>query len=62
MLNANCAKILKVMLEGSRCYFYLLVSSADELPDSAIKTKIPKSKEVSCFKSLRCGIYHANKC
>ena len=26
------------------------------------KTKIPKSKEVSCFKSLRCGIYHANKC
>ena len=27
-----------------------------------IKTKIPKSKEVSCFKSLRCCIYHANKC
>ena len=26
------------------------------------KTKISKSKEVSCFKSLRCGIYHVNKC
>ena len=26
-----------------------------------IKTKIPKS-EVSCYKSLRCGIYHADKC
>ena len=27
-----------------------------------IKTKIPINKEVSCFKSLRCCIYHANKC
>ena len=28
-----------------------------------IKTKIPKSEEVFfCLKSLRCGIYHANKC
>ena len=27
-----------------------------------IKNKIPKSEEVSCFKSVRCGIYHANKC
>ena len=27
-----------------------------------IKTKIPTNKEVSCFKSLRCCIYHANKC
>ena len=27
-----------------------------------IKTKIPANKEVSCFKSLRCCIYHANKC
>ena len=27
-----------------------------------IKTKIPTNKEVSCFKSLRCRIYHANKC
>ena len=27
-----------------------------------IKTKIPTTKEVSCFKSLRCGIYLANKC
>ena len=27
-----------------------------------IKTKIPTNKEVSCFKSLRCCIYNANKC
>ena len=27
-----------------------------------IKTKIPAHKEVSCIKSLRCCIYHANKC
>ena len=27
-----------------------------------INTEIPTNKEVSCFKSLRCDIYHANKC
>ena len=27
-----------------------------------IKTKIPTNEEVSCFKSLGCCIYHANKC
>ena len=27
-----------------------------------INTKILTNKEVSCFKSLRCCIYHANKC
>ena len=27
-----------------------------------IKTKIPTNNEFSCFKSLRCCIYHANKC
>ena len=27
-----------------------------------IKTKIPTNAEVSFFKSLRCCIYHANKC
>ena len=27
-----------------------------------IKTKILTNQEVSCFKSLRCCIYHANKC
>ena len=27
-----------------------------------INTRIPNSKEVSCLKSLRRGIYHANKC
>ena len=27
-----------------------------------IKAKILKNEEVSCFKYLRCCIYHANKC
>ena len=27
-----------------------------------IKTKIGTNKEVSCFKSLRCCIYHVHKC
>ena len=27
-----------------------------------IKLKIQTKKEVSCFKSLRCCVYHANKC
>ena len=27
-----------------------------------IKTRIPTNKEISCFKSLRCCIYHADKC
>ena len=27
-----------------------------------IKNKIPTNEEVSWFKSLRCCIYHANKC
>ena len=27
-----------------------------------IKAKIPTNEEVSCFISLRYGIYHANKC
>ena len=27
-----------------------------------IKTKIQTNEEVSCFKSFRCCIYHANKC
>ena len=27
-----------------------------------IKTKIPTNEEVSCFKSLRCCVYPADKC
>ena len=29
---------------------------------TAYKTKIPTNEEVSCSKSHRCCIYHANKC
>ena len=27
-----------------------------------IKTRLPTNEEVFCFKTLRCCIYHANKC
>ena len=39
--------------------FSMLNSTEHEL-STAHKNKIPKSELVSCFKSLRCGIYHAN--
>ena len=41
--------------------FFMLNSTEHEI-STAHKTKIPTNKEVSCFKSLRCCIYHANKC
>ena len=37
-------------------------NSSEHEITSAHKTKIPTNKEVSYFKSLRCCIYHANKC
>ena len=41
--------------------FFILNSTEHEI-STAQKTKIPTNEEVSCFKSLRCCIYHANKC
>ena len=41
--------------------FFMLNSTEHEI-QQLIKTKMPTNKEVSCFKSLRCCIYHANKC
>ena len=55
----------KVMLDSGsflktwpRAYttFFMLNSTEHK------KTKILKNEELSCFKSLRCCIYHANKC
>ena len=40
---------------------FLMLNSTEHEISSAHKTKIPTKKEVSCFKSLRCCIYHANK-
>ena len=40
---------------------FMLNSTEHEI-STAHKSKIPANKEVSCFKSLRCCIYHANKC
>ena len=36
--------------------FFVLNSTEHEI-STPHKTKIPKSEEISCFKSLRCGIY-----
>ena len=40
--------------------FFMLNSTEHEI--STAHKRIPKSEDVSCFKSLRCGIYHAYKC
>ena len=41
--------------------FFMLNSTEHDI-STAGKTKIPANKEVFGFKSLRCGIYHANRC
>ena len=41
--------------------FFMLNSTEHEITTDH-KTKIPTDKDVSCFKSLRCCIYHAYKC
>ena len=39
--------------------FFMFNSTENEI-STAHKIKVPISKEVSCFKSLRCCIYHVN--
>ena len=40
---------------------FFMLNSTEHGISTAQKTKIPTNGEVSCFKSLRCCIYHANK-
>ena len=40
---------------------FMLNSTEHEI-STAHKTKMLKIKDVSCFQTLRCCIYHANKC
>ena len=42
--------------------FFIMLNSTEHKISTAHKTKIPKSQEVSYFKSLRFCIYHADKC
>ena len=42
--------------------FFVLDSSEHEISQMLIKTKMLKNKDFSCFPTLRCCIYHANKC
>ena len=47
-------------LRGYKTFF--LLNSTEHEFSTDHKTKTPTNEEVSCFKSLRCCIYHANKC
>ena len=41
---------------------FFMLNSTEHKIQLLIKIKIPTNKEVSCFKSLRCCIYHAYNC
>ena len=43
-------------------FFSMLNLTEHDISTAHKKTKILTKKEVSCFKSLRSGIYHAKKC
>ena len=51
--NVSGHKVIKLLLSSTQ------LSTKFQL---LIKTKIPTNEEVSCFKTLRCCIYHAYKC
>ena len=63
-LNSADIRYLSVTLVN-RPLGYTTFSCSAQLSTSfqlIIKTKIPTNEEIFCFKSLRCCIYHANKC
>ena len=57
---ANFAYAFVIRPQGYKMFFML--NSTEHEISTALKTKLPTNKEVSSFKSLRCCIYHANKC
>ena len=40
---------------------FFMLNSTEHAISTAHKTKIPTNNEVSCFRYLRCFIYHAHK-
>ena len=59
-----CKKETVLMYDKHAPKYIKLFSCSTELSTKfqlLIKAKIPKNKEVSCFKALRCCIYHAHK-
>ena len=50
---------MKTRPRGYRTFFIL---NSTELEISTAQKKLNTDKKVSCLKSLRCCIYHANKC
>ena len=57
-LESTESSILKNQVRGYNTFF-MLTSTEHEI-QLLIKTKMATNKEVSCFKSLKCCIYHAN--
>ena len=47
---------------GSEVIKFFMFNSSEHEIQLHIKSKMLKNKDVSCFQSLRCCIYHANKC
>ena len=45
-----------------RLFFFFMLNSNEQEISTALKSYEPINKEVSCFKSFKCWIYHADKC
>ena len=60
--NSHYFHVLLVFSTGPEVIKLFMLNSTEQEIKLLIKTNIPKNEEVSCFKSLRCGIYHANEC
>ena len=54
-------RLKKIKTRGYESFFHAEPNWARNV-NCSFKLKNPESEEVSCFQSLRCGIYHANKC
>ena len=53
---------LAIGLQAPRLYFFSILNSTVHEISTAHKIKISTNQDVSCFKSLRCCIFPANKC
>ena len=53
---------IKTLSQGYETFFILSSTQMSKKFQLLVNTKIPTNKEISCFKSLRRCIYHADKC
>ena len=47
---------------GISTFISMINTTSEKVKARSLCFSIPTDKEVSCFKYLRCCIYHANKC